>query len=448
VVTLGNIIWFIFAGWWNFLVYAFCGCVCYITVIGIPIGKALFQYAKLMVLPYGKVIVRETDIKGKENVAAVRQVGGVIANLIWLPIGVILFICNVFLMIGAAVSIIGIPVAVVIARSSTFLIWPVGARVITKEEAEVLRMEKSMMKVAGTAMAVNAMATQQTAPKEQKTEKISQESSQAIESIKEGGSQAIESIKEGGSQAIESIKEGGSQAIESLKETGSRAVSVLAEKKSAGISALKERQSALAGDMQSYGDKNSLNEILEQLELKLYRNKVMAWIMPFLEYITLEIGVLFVIAGIIYVQDFHGASRFFYGLIYGISLASPLLCLSGILGMFKRNHLFVTVVLCIQLFASAALRIVGGPGTSIIMILCLLGITVWYVFTFIVVKNSAEKMKKSSAVFGNVVPESRQMAGEKMNVQDDANGRHFCSQCGAEYQGRITFCPKCGERVG
>ncbi len=426
MVILGNILWFIFAGWWNFLVYAFCGCVCYITVIGIPIGKALFQYAKLMVLPYGKVIVRETDIKGKENVAAVRQVGGVIANLIWLPIGVILFICNVFLMIGAAVSIIGIPVAVVIARSSTFLIWPVGARVITKEEADVLRMEKSMMKVAGTAMAVNSMAAQQTASKEQKTEKISQESSQAIESIKEGGS----------------------QAIESLKETGSKAVSVLAEKKSAGISALKERQSSLAGDVQANGNENSLNEILEQLEVKLYRNKVMAWIMPFLEYITLGIGVLFVIAGIVYVQYFYGALRFFYGIIYGISLASPLLFLSGVLGMFKRNHLFVTAVLGIQLFASAALRILGGPGTSIIVILCLLGITVWYVFTFIVVKNPAEKMKKTSAVFGNAAPENMRMAGEKVNIQNDANGRHFCSQCGAEYKGMITFCPKCGERVG
>lgn len=163
MALLGNIIWFVLCGWWNFLLYGFLGCVCCITIIGIPIGKALFQYAKLMVFPFGKVIVKETDIKGKENVAAVRRVGGTIANILWLPAGVIGFILNIGLMIACAVTIIGIPVAVVIAKSCTFLLWPVGARVITKQEAETLRMEQSMMKVMGTAMAVGNM-TAQTAP--------------------------------------------------------------------------------------------------------------------------------------------------------------------------------------------------------------------------------------------------------------------------------------------
>lgn len=57
----------------------------------------------------------------------------------WLPFGVILFIGSIFLMISAAITIIFIPVAVVIARSATFLIWPVGARVITKNRKKVHR---------------------------------------------------------------------------------------------------------------------------------------------------------------------------------------------------------------------------------------------------------------------------------------------------------------------
>lgn len=164
MALLGNILWFILGGWWNFLLYGFLGCVCCVTIIGIPIGKALFQYAKLMALPFGKVIVKETDIKGKENVAAVRRVGGTIANILWLPVGVISFILNIGLIVASAITIIGIPIAVVIAKSCTFLLWPVGARVITKQEAETLRMEKSMMKVMGTAMAVGAMTTQSASP--------------------------------------------------------------------------------------------------------------------------------------------------------------------------------------------------------------------------------------------------------------------------------------------
>lgn len=157
MAALGNILWFLFFGWWNALAYILVGALWCVTVIGIPIGKALFQYAKLMALPFGKVIMKETEMKGTENVSAVRRVGGAIANIIWLPIGIILFVVTIVETVAAAITIIGIPIAVVLARSAKFIIWPIGAKVITKQQAETIRMEKSMMKVMGTAMAVNHM---------------------------------------------------------------------------------------------------------------------------------------------------------------------------------------------------------------------------------------------------------------------------------------------------
>lgn len=63
MALLGNIIWFIIGGWWNYLVYALLGVLFCITIIGIPIGKSMFQYAKLMALPFGKVIMKETDMQ-------------------------------------------------------------------------------------------------------------------------------------------------------------------------------------------------------------------------------------------------------------------------------------------------------------------------------------------------------------------------------------------------
>lgn len=144
MALLGNIIWFVLGGWWNFLVYAAFGLLFCMTIIGIPIGKALFQYAKLMVLPFGKVIVKETELKGKDNVAAVRRVGGTIANILWLPFGVATFLANIGLMIVCAISIIGIPAAIVIARSCKFLLWPVGAKVVTKEEYDNLVLRRTI----------------------------------------------------------------------------------------------------------------------------------------------------------------------------------------------------------------------------------------------------------------------------------------------------------------
>ena len=144
MALFGNIIWFILGGWANFLLYALLGVLFCITIIGIPVGKALFQYAKLMTFPFGKVIIKETELKGKENVSAIRRVGGTIANILWLPVGIATFIANIGLMLVCFVTIIGIPVGIVIAKSCKFLLWPVGAKVVTKEVAEMARRNNMM----------------------------------------------------------------------------------------------------------------------------------------------------------------------------------------------------------------------------------------------------------------------------------------------------------------
>lgn len=144
MALFGNILWFILGGWANFIVYSLLGVVFCITIIGIPVGKALFQYAKLMTFPFGKVIIKETELKGKENVSAIRRVGGTLANILWLPVGIATFIANIGLMLVCFVTIIGIPVGIVIAKSCKFLLWPVGAKVVTKEVAEMARRNNMM----------------------------------------------------------------------------------------------------------------------------------------------------------------------------------------------------------------------------------------------------------------------------------------------------------------
>jgi uncharacterized membrane protein YccF (DUF307 family) len=137
--TLGNIFWFVFCG--GFIVgtvYALLGLLLCVTIIGIPIGKAMLQYSKLMYLPFGKAIVKETFVKGTENVHIIRKIGGFILNLLWLPIGSILFLLTLPQMVASAISIIGIPFAIVLARSSIFLFAPIGAKVITQEEYQAI----------------------------------------------------------------------------------------------------------------------------------------------------------------------------------------------------------------------------------------------------------------------------------------------------------------------
>lgn len=55
--TVGNILWFLIAGWWLALLHVFLGVVLAITIIGIPFAVANFKLAGLALTPYGKDIV-------------------------------------------------------------------------------------------------------------------------------------------------------------------------------------------------------------------------------------------------------------------------------------------------------------------------------------------------------------------------------------------------------
>lgn len=130
-----NFIWFVVLGGWSALCFLVLSGVFAITIIGIPIAKSLLQFAKLNAFPYGKEIIKETELKGTENVSNVRKVGGVISNILWFPIGItftlIFFIAGLF----AFITIIGIPVGIVYIRMGKFLLFPIGAKVVSKKQA-------------------------------------------------------------------------------------------------------------------------------------------------------------------------------------------------------------------------------------------------------------------------------------------------------------------------
>ncbi|MCM1193302.1 MAG: hypothetical protein NC123_09435 [Butyrivibrio sp.] len=452
MALLGNILWFIFFGWWNFLLYGLLGIIFSITIIGIPIGKALFQYAKLMALPFGKVIIKETELKGKENVSVIRRVGGMIANILWLPIGIITFILNIGTMIVCAISIIGIPVAVVIARSCKFLLWPVGAKVITKDKADTLKMERAMTKVMQTnaaagntavysqAASAQGIQLQQAPPQTVMPQTISVNPAPDLQQNPQSG-QRLENIKETGGKAVSAIAETGGKAVSAIAETGGKAVSAIAATGSAGVSALSNRQKMIKEKILARQTDVTTDDLLMQAEAKLYRNSAMAWIMPFLEYITLIIGVLSGILGLIQMRSFQG-------LFQGFIAAAPLMILAALLGMIKRNRIFTIAVLGVQLVSHISiilislLRTATGFGIDIkgvifgnvLWIVCYIGSIVVYVYTSIVKSGTGQKQAASS----NIQPISEEVPFKV---------KKFCSRCGKETPEGIAFCGNCGAKI-
>ena len=55
--VVGNILWFIFAGWWLAIGHLITGIILCLTIIGIPLGLASFKLAGAALIPFGKEIV-------------------------------------------------------------------------------------------------------------------------------------------------------------------------------------------------------------------------------------------------------------------------------------------------------------------------------------------------------------------------------------------------------
>ncbi|MEU3753576.1 YccF domain-containing protein [Streptomyces olivoreticuli] len=54
---IGNVIWFVFAGWWLALGHIFTGIALCLTIIGIPLGIANFKLIPISLMPLGREIV-------------------------------------------------------------------------------------------------------------------------------------------------------------------------------------------------------------------------------------------------------------------------------------------------------------------------------------------------------------------------------------------------------
>ena len=119
--VLGNILWLICFGWTPALLWALAGLLCCITVVGIPLGKACFNAAKLCLTPFGKEVIH------KEN-RSLSKVG----NAVWI-IFIGLWLAAIFAMEGLifCVTIVGIPFGLQYFKFAKLAFAPFGAEVIS-----------------------------------------------------------------------------------------------------------------------------------------------------------------------------------------------------------------------------------------------------------------------------------------------------------------------------
>lgn len=68
---VGNVLWFVFCGWWLALAHLVTGIALCITIIGIPLGLANFKLIPVSLLPLGREIVPIDQVSTVEGTPVV-----------------------------------------------------------------------------------------------------------------------------------------------------------------------------------------------------------------------------------------------------------------------------------------------------------------------------------------------------------------------------------------
>ncbi len=116
---VGNLLWFIFGGFFSGLSWVVAGCLWCITIVGIPIGLQCFKFAGLAFWPFGKEI----------------EYGGgamsLVANIFWLILsGIPMAIADVVTGCLWCITIVGIPFGKQFFKLAKLSLMPFGARVV------------------------------------------------------------------------------------------------------------------------------------------------------------------------------------------------------------------------------------------------------------------------------------------------------------------------------
>ncbi|MBT5891573.1 MAG: YccF domain-containing protein [Chromatiales bacterium] len=144
--AIGNFLWFVLGGLFMGLCWWALGVLAFITIVGIPWGKACFVIGQFTFLPFGREAISRKDLNQADDVGTGSW--AMLGNVIWfLLAGIWLAIGHVFSAIFCAITIIGIPFAIQHLKLAGVALAPIGKTIVTKELAEAARRADAEVKL-------------------------------------------------------------------------------------------------------------------------------------------------------------------------------------------------------------------------------------------------------------------------------------------------------------
>ncbi|MFM0367537.1 YccF domain-containing protein [Paraburkholderia sediminicola] len=150
--TLGNLVWFcLLGGFWSWLLWLVASALCFISILGIPWGRACYNISELAAAPFGKEAINRRELTLKRDIGT--SVFGTVGNLVWLLlIGIWIALAHTIAGVACCVTILGIPFGLQHFKLAGLAVAPIGKSIVRKElaaEARASNAKADLEKVRG-----------------------------------------------------------------------------------------------------------------------------------------------------------------------------------------------------------------------------------------------------------------------------------------------------------
>ncbi|WP_172203705.1 YccF domain-containing protein [Niveibacterium sp. COAC-50] len=126
---IGNLLWLVFGGLWMALGWLLAGAICFLSIIGIPWGRACFVIGQLAFLPFGNEAVDRRVVTQREDIGT--GIPGVVGNVLWFIVaGWWLALGHLFHALLCCITIIGIPFGLQHLKLAGLALAPIGKTVV------------------------------------------------------------------------------------------------------------------------------------------------------------------------------------------------------------------------------------------------------------------------------------------------------------------------------
>ena len=131
--AIGNCLWFILGGALMGLAWWLVGVVAFISIVGIPWGKACFVIGQFSFFPFGKEAISRKELKQTDDIGTGAL--GTFGNVIWFVFaGWWLAVGHIMSAAANFISIIGIPFGIQHLKLALLSLAPVGKTVVDNQD--------------------------------------------------------------------------------------------------------------------------------------------------------------------------------------------------------------------------------------------------------------------------------------------------------------------------